>query len=129
MKYEEKLCESCGKIFLPKSSNQYGIQKYCSEECHKKRKERQNKKKHSKIPEKQKKKKDVILLNGINSEYKLITRWKNLAEDVLRIMNPDKLNKYSKQTKDFCLEIKYQLYKKLKEQIEKRDVIIVNMED
>jgi hypothetical protein len=123
-------CSNCGKDFIPKSMNQ----KYCTIDCrteaNRKRKRNGNGKKNLSPKEKiLEKTNGESKLNGINSEYKLITKWKNLAEDVLRVMNPNKLSKYSKQTQDFCLEIRNELLKQLKNQTRGKGVIIVNFED
>ena len=69
---------------------------------------------------------DIEFLNDINSEYKLITKHKDLAEKIMRTMRKDKLEKYSQKTQDFCLLIMNKLYQFLGEQLEKRRVITVN---
>lgn len=67
---------------------------------------------------------EIEFLNTIPSEYKLITKYKDLAEKVIRTMRKDKLKKYSKKTQDFCLEIMINLNKFLKEQLDERKIII-----
>ena len=65
------------------------------------------------------------ILNDINSEYKLITNYKDLAEKVIRTMRKEKLEKYSQKTQDFCLQIMGELHKHLKDQLERRSIIVV----
>ncbi len=68
---------------------------------------------------------EIESLNGINTEYKLITKYKDLAEKVIRTMRKERLEKYSKNTQDFCLQIMGELNKHLKDQLEQRCIIVV----
>lgn len=143
MDYKERNCEGCGKLFTPKGKNQYGIQKFCSKKCKDKfhKKKENQKKKLGAAPKKigtalkkmgtaQDQKYTKILevenLNGINTEYKLITKYKDLAEKTMRTMRKEKLEKYSQKTQDFCLEIMNNLYKFLEQQLERRRIIIAS---
>ncbi len=68
---------------------------------------------------------EIELLNDVNSEFKLITHYKDLAEKVMQTMRKDKLSKYSSKTQDFCVEIMTNLNKFLTQQLDNRRIIDV----
>ena len=66
-------------------------------------------------------------LNDVNTELKLIEKYKDLAEKVMRLMKKNKLQKYSAKTQDFCLEIMRNIKNHLDEQLEIRRIINIDV--
>ncbi len=69
--------------------------------------------------------KKIEAINNTNSELKIITKYRDLSEKVVRTMRKSKLHKYSQKTQDFCLEIMENLSNFLKTELDDRRIIDV----
>lgn len=124
---EKRKCEFCGELFESKSHQA----KFCKKkECQKFRKltylQRKKYLKNHKIftattattATKNKNSKIIIEknLNGLFSDYKIITKYKDLAEKVVLLMNKTKIETYPKHLQAQCFSIIEQLENFLKKQ-------------
>jgi hypothetical protein len=71
----------------------------------------------------------TITLGDLQTEHKILTQFKDLAEKVMRLMRLDDLDDYTPNTQNYCLEIMHRLNKYLSDQIDPRRVIIADIEN